>query len=232
MPISDDIYEFHDTDTSFFDLDTVFKNRNVQSALKSANIGRWSTSRALPSSRMSTGMDVISDQALRIGGRSLTSIRAAGFSRNHRNCTAFGEVTADIPSTAGSFSKNELVEPSSPKLQPELDGSPEMKMKEIEKKITQLVEESCKAGAKGDFNDSLEKAKEASRKERALILQRQQLDVADKINLDLTYFVLLNVANRYEQSGLYPEALNTYQTIIANKVSPHADIKRVVWDYE
>nr|CDS33816.2 intraflagellar transport protein 88 [Hymenolepis microstoma] len=222
MPTSDDIYEFNDTDTSAFDLANIFNNRNVQAALKSANIGRWSASYAIPSSRMNTGVEILNDQSLRTESRSLISIRAAGFSCNRRHCTTFDEVAVDIPSTAVSFGKGECVDPSSPKLLPELDDSPEMKMKEIEKKITQLVEESCMAAARGDISDSLEKAKEASRKERALILRRQQLDVADKINLDLTYFVLLNVANRYEQSGLYQEALNTYQTIIANKVSPHA----------
>ena len=88
-----------------------------------------------------------------------------------------------------------------------------------------MVEESCVAAAKGDISNSLEKAKEAGRQERALVLQRQQLDIDDKINLDLTYFVLFNLANRYEQSGLYQEALNTYQAIIRNKLSPHAGTK-------
>ncbi|VUZ47214.1 unnamed protein product, partial [Hymenolepis diminuta] len=31
-----------------------------------------------------------------------------------------------------------------------------------------------------------------------------------------------NLANRYEQLGLYQEALNTYQAIIENNISPHA----------
>lgn len=39
------------------------------------------------------------------------------------------------------------------------------------------------------FLQSLEKAKEAGRKERALVRQREQTGTADHINLDLTYSV-------------------------------------------
>ncbi len=39
------------------------------------------------------------------------------------------------------------------------------------------------------FQQSLEKAKEAGRKERALVRQREQSGTADHINLDLTYSV-------------------------------------------
>lgn len=67
-----------------------------------------------------------------------------------------------------------------------------------------------------------EKAKEAGRKERVLVRQREQLGVADQINLDLTYSVLFNLANRYAETEMYQEALNTYQVIVRNKMFAHA----------
>ncbi|KAM3176104.1 hypothetical protein ACTXT7_007179 [Hymenolepis weldensis] len=222
MPMSEDIYEGFDTDTSSFNVKTIFNSKNLQSALKTARNGRRSTSFAITSSRINTEAEVFRGQLSRTGSRPLTSIRAAGFSSNPRRGTPFSKFAADIPSSAGSFGERGIIEPSSPQLQPELNDSPEMKIKEVEGKITHLVEESCIAAAKGDISDSLEKAKEAGLKERALVLQRQQLDIDNRINLDLTYFVFFNLANRYEQLGLYQEALNTYQAIIENNVSPHA----------
>ncbi len=52
--------------------------------------------------------------------------------------------------------------------------------------------------------------------------QREQLGVADQINLDLTYSVLFNLANCYENAGMHHEALNTYQAIVRNKMFTHA----------
>lgn len=43
---------------------------------------------------------------------------------------------------------------------------------------------------------ALEKAKEAGRKERVLLRQREQTGTADHINLDLTYSVSLFLINQ------------------------------------
>lgn len=99
------------------------------------------------------------------------------------------------------------------------------------------------------FLQSLEKAKEAGRKERALVRQREQTGTADHINLDLTYSVsillhikyiswlktlkilitylcfvqvLFNLANQYANNDMYTEALNTYQVIVKNKMFNNA----------
>lgn len=88
--------------------------------------------------------------------------------------------------------------------------------------VNQLIEESCILANRGEITNAFEKAKEAGRKERVLVRQREQLGVADQINLDLTYSVLFNLANRYTASGMYQEALNTYQAIVRNKMFAHA----------
>uniref|UniRef100_A0A667YWP7 Intraflagellar transport 88 homolog n=1 Tax=Myripristis murdjan TaxID=586833 RepID=A0A667YWP7_9TELE len=96
------------------------------------------------------------------------------------------------------------------------------KIKIMEKKVNDLIEESCMAHSLGASQLALEKAKEAGRKERALVRQREQSGSADHINLDLTYSVLFNLANQYENNDMYPEALNSYQVIVKNKMFSNA----------
>ncbi|CAH8553955.1 unnamed protein product [Heterobilharzia americana] len=109
-----------------------------------------------------------------------------------------------------------------PPLETKPEDSPEERIKNMEKRVNNLIEESCIAACQGEITVALEKAKEAGRKERVLVRQREQLGVADQVNLDLTYSVLFNLANRYTASGMYQEALNTYQAIVRNKMFAHA----------
>ncbi|XP_077473993.1 intraflagellar transport protein 88 homolog isoform X3 [Stigmatopora argus] len=74
------------------------------------------------------------------------------------------------------------------------------------------------AQSTGNSQLALEKAKEAEKKERALVRQQEQSEDPDQINLDLTYAVLLNLANQCENNEMYPEALNHYLVIIKNKM--------------
>uniref|UniRef100_A0A8C7XBL1 Intraflagellar transport 88 homolog n=1 Tax=Oryzias sinensis TaxID=183150 RepID=A0A8C7XBL1_9TELE len=105
-----------------------------------------------------------------------------------------------------------------PPLEGKNEDAPEEKIKIMEKKVNDLIEESCMAYSSGTSQLALEKAKEARRKEQAVVRQREQSGTADHINLDLTYSVLLNLANQYEHNEMYPEALNTYQVIVKNKM--------------
>ncbi|MBN3306649.1 IFT88 protein, partial [Amia calva] len=73
------------------------------------------------------------------------------------------------------------------------------------------------AHSHGDHQLSLEKAKEAGRKERALARHREQTGSSKDVNLDLTYSFLLNLAIQYSNNGMYTEALNTYKVIVESK---------------
>jgi len=66
---------------------------------------------------------------------------------------------------------------------------PEEKIKRTEQKITGLVEESCIANSRGDMRTALDRAKEASTKERSLIRIQEQAGLSDLHNLELTYSV-------------------------------------------
>ncbi|XP_031654823.1 intraflagellar transport protein 88 homolog isoform X16 [Oncorhynchus kisutch] len=90
-----------------------------------------------------------------------------------------------------------------PPLEGKSEDTPDEKVKILEKK-------------------SLDRAKEAGRKERALVRQREQSGNADHINLDLTYSVLFNLATQYANNDMYAEALNTYQVIVKNKMFSNA----------
>lgn len=50
---------------------------------------------------------------------------------------------------------------------------------------------------------ALEKAKEAGRKERMLVRQRETMNAGEQINLDLTYSVSLNLFNLTVQEFLH-----------------------------
>lgn len=83
------------------------------------------------------------------------------------------------------------------------DESPETLIHQMEKKVNQLLEESIDANSRGDhqlvhninwcriniITQALDRAKEASKKERMLCKQREQMSLTDQINLDLTYLV-------------------------------------------
>jgi intraflagellar transport protein 88 len=103
-----------------------------------------------------------------------------------------------------------------------VDKTPEQTLEEnikaLEKKVHQLLEESCNSLEAGQAPLALEKAKEAGKKERQLTKQREQAGFNDQINLDLTYCVLFNLANQYHANKMYQEALNSYAIIVKNKM--------------
>ncbi|KAF4530273.1 hypothetical protein B566_EDAN007314 [Ephemera danica] len=104
----------------------------------------------------------------------------------------------------------------------ERDETPEDKIRRFERHVMQLVEESCKAAVKADTRLALEKAKEASSRERALIRLQEQGGLGEAHNIDLTFSVLFNLAHQYENNAMYTEALNTYQAITRNRMFSNA----------
>uniref|UniRef100_A0A4W6DP40 Intraflagellar transport protein 88 homolog n=1 Tax=Lates calcarifer TaxID=8187 RepID=A0A4W6DP40_LATCA len=140
--------------------------------------------------------------------RPMTAVRAAGYTSSLTRGSTFDPL---------GQSKG-----PAPPLEAKNEDTPEEKIKILEKKVNDLIEESCMAHSMGSLQLALEKAKEAGRKERALVRQREQSGNADHINLDLTYSVLLNLANQYENNEMYPEALNSYQVIVKNKMFSNA----------
>uniref|UniRef100_A0A3Q3AQJ6 Intraflagellar transport protein 88 homolog n=1 Tax=Kryptolebias marmoratus TaxID=37003 RepID=A0A3Q3AQJ6_KRYMA len=140
--------------------------------------------------------------------RPMTAVRAAGYT--------------SYMTRGSSFDPLGQSRGPAPPLEAKNEDTPEEKIKLLEKKVNDLTEESCVAQSTGNLQLALEKAKEAGRKERTLVRQREQSGNSDHINLDLTYSVLLNLANQYENNEMYPEALNSYQVIVKNKMFSNA----------
>lgn len=163
---------------------------------------------AMPSSmgRPGSGIGPLQDGQ----ARPMTAVRAAGFT------------SAGNRAGAGFDPLNQAGKGPAPPLEAKAEDSPEEKIRHLEKKVNELIEESCLANSRGELQLALDKAKEAGRKERVLVRQREQLSMGDQINLDLTYSVLFNLANQYVANEMYHEAINTYQVIVKNRMFSNA----------
>ncbi len=146
--------------------------------------------------------------------RPMTGIRGAGF-----------------PGTASGSRSSGLFDPlnqaarargGSPGLDSRKEETSEDKIKNLEKKVNELIGVSCVAAGRGEVKLALDRAKEASSKERSLIRLREQAGMSDSHNLDLTFSVLFNLANQYAANEMYTEALNTYQVITKNRMFNNA----------
>lgn len=125
------------------------------------------------------------------GPRPMTSVKAAGYvARGGR------APSGSIGGTVGGASRpGSGAAASSASLEDKPPPSPEDVAKEMERKVHSLLETSADAAARGDVVMSLERAKEAGRRERALVKHRETNGIAEGINADLTYAVCFNLAN-------------------------------------
>ncbi|KAL8578100.1 Intraflagellar transport protein 88 [Nucella lapillus] len=142
------------------------------------------------------------------GPRPMTAIKGLGFSSTGRS------VTFDP--------MNQASRGPAPPLESKPEDTPEEKVRKMERKVSELIEESCLANSRGEFPLALEKAKEAGRKERILVKQREQTNLVEQVNLDLTFSVLFNLANQYAANEMFAEALNSYQVIVKNRMFSNA----------
>jgi intraflagellar transport protein 88 len=112
-------------------------------------------------------------------------------------------------------------------LEKKTELSQEEKLREMEKEIHRLVEESAITREQGNFREALEKAKEAGKKERQLCRLRETQNLLDQLNVDLTYAVCLNLAIQHQANDNDNEALTIYTQIVKNKQYPFSGRFRV-----
>ena len=139
--------------------------------------------------------------------RPMTSIRAAGYSSSGRVGTSAG-----LNSFAGSQAQG-----PAPPLEVKTSNTPEDVARELEREVNELLEESATANAGNRAPAALDRAKMAAQKERKLGKHREQHNLMDQMNIDLTYAVCFNLATQFEANEMYPEALNTYSLIVKDK---------------
>ncbi|XP_058800592.1 intraflagellar transport protein 88 homolog isoform X2 [Phymastichus coffea] len=133
--------------------------------------------------------------------RPMTAVRGAGFTSAARQ--------AFDPLNMGSAMRNFPSEA-------EKEETPEEKIKQAERRIMTLIEESAKAAYEKNVKVALERAREASSRERALITFQEQAGLSDSHNINLTFAVIFNLACQYSNNGMYPDAIKTYQAITKN----------------
>lgn len=114
-----------------------------------------------------------------------------------------------------------------PPLADKADNGPEEAAKGMEAKVHALIEACAQAAAKGDYVMALERAKEAGRRERAVVKFRDSNGLGDAVNMDLTFACAFALAQAYHYNKMYAEALNTYGLIVKNKSYAQAGRLRI-----
>lgn len=107
------------------------------------------------------------------------------------------------------------------------DAGPDEQFKKIEREINKLIEDSALASVRGAYGEALEKAKEATVKEKQLRKLKESNAGEDLVNPELTYCVTFNLANQYQNNGMYQDAISTYTSIVKNKQYMHGGRLRV-----
>uniref|UniRef100_A0A8C0E5A9 Intraflagellar transport protein 88 homolog n=1 Tax=Balaenoptera musculus TaxID=9771 RepID=A0A8C0E5A9_BALMU len=209
----DDLYSGYNDYNPTYDTEELENDTAFQQAVKTSHGRRPPITAKIPSTAVArpvaTGCGSKTSLASSMGRpmtgaiqdgvtRPMTAVRAAGFTKAALRGSAF----------------DPLGQSRGP--------APPLEARNEDKKVNELVEESCIANSCGDLKLALEKAKDAGRKERVLVRQREQVTSPENINLDLTYSVLFNLASQYSANEMYPEALNTYQVIVKNKMFSNA----------
>ncbi|XP_041128598.1 intraflagellar transport protein 88 homolog isoform X2 [Polyodon spathula] len=219
----DDLYSGYNDYNPTFDTEDLENDVGFQQAVKTSHGRRPPMTSKIPGSAVARPMGTAFGARMPLVsslGRPVTGAVQDGVARPMTAVLAAGYSSAVIRGSA--FDPLGQSKGPAPPLEGKNEDTPEEKIKHLEKKVNQLIEDSCMAHSHGDLELSLEKAKEAGRKERVLVRQREQTASADHINLDLTYSVLFNLANQYADNEMFAEALNTYQVIVKNKMFSNA----------
>ncbi|XP_052527114.1 intraflagellar transport protein 88 homolog isoform X7 [Tympanuchus pallidicinctus] len=197
----DDLYSGYNDYNPTFDTEDLENDTVFQQAARTSHGRRPPVTAKIPGTATSRPIDTAFGDGV---SRPMTAVQAAGYTK----AAIRGSLFDPLGQARGPAPPLEMKNPD----------SSEEKIRQLEKKVNELVEESCIANSCGDLKLALEKAKEAGRKERVLVRQREQTATSESINLDLTYSVLFNLASQYAANEMYAEALNTYQVIVKNKM--------------
>eukprot|EP00771_Trimastix_marina_P000484 gnl/Trimastix_PCT/1504.p1 GENE.gnl/Trimastix_PCT/1504~~gnl/Trimastix_PCT/1504.p1 ORF type:complete len:821 (-),score=245.28 gnl/Trimastix_PCT/1504:58-2520(-) len=146
--------------------------------------------------------------------RPMTAVRAAGFTSR---ISAGTTNTFDPLNQAGR-------EPGGLQTEPE---SAEEICIQMEKEVSNMVEESATASFDGRVKEALAKAKEALRKENLLTRHRESNAIAEPLTVPfLPFIVYFNLAQQLERTGQDDEALRTY-TFVVRKSKEYIQCARI-----
>ncbi|XP_043474677.1 intraflagellar transport protein 88 homolog [Leptopilina heterotoma] len=211
ITFDDDIYSGYNDYPTVYSTKDLDQDEVLQEALKTSYAKRSITTPKPPGTAMRFGTASgfhrggTAGRLDTAGPRPMTAVRGAGY-------TSSGRQPFD-PLNMGSNSRG-----PAPPLESDKENTPEEKIKTAERKIMELIERSSEAACENNMSVALERAREASTRERSLIRLQEQAGLSDNHNLDLTFAVLFNLASQYANNELYTEAVATYQAITRNKM--------------
>ena len=140
-------------------------------------------------------------------GRPLTAVRGAGYTSTQRPPQVPFDPLNQAKSLVSHFQQKD-------------DTSPEAKIKQLERKVTTLLEESILASYQSDYKLALDKAKDAASKEKNLNKQKERVSNSNEgivMNIDLTFAIQLNLATQFTKNQMFNEALDTFTSIVKNR---------------
>lgn len=163
------------------------------------------------------------------GNRPLTAVRGAGYT-SHGSGTGFDPL--GLANSGGS-----QVSGKAAGFHLQDENTPEHKIKQLEGQINRLLEESVNSADRKDFGVALDLAKDCVAKERyvptrkipnlifsscdlrSLNRMKEQSGLMEQFgpNSDLTFATIFNLAEQYSNAKMWPEAINTYQSILKNR---------------
>ncbi|CCD74417.1 Intraflagellar transport protein 88 homolog [Caenorhabditis elegans] len=211
----DDFYGGFDSYDKAYDIQNITQNPQFQQAVARSSHGRRPTASQMgfrdASSSYGKPPGTMMGNQSRMGGRTamannneparpMTAVRGAGYTSFANKVQA-----AERPLSTENSGENG-----------------EEKCRQMENKVMEMLRESMLASEKKKFKEALDKAKEAGRRERAVVKHREQQGLVEMMNLDLTFTVLFNLAQQYEANDMTNEALNTYEIIVRNKMFPNS----------
>nr|XP_021520655.1 intraflagellar transport protein 88 homolog [Aotus nancymaae] len=201
----DDLYSGYNDYSPIYDIEELENDAAFQQAVRTSHGRRPPSKTSLASSIGRPVTGAIQDGVT----RPMTAVRAAGFTKAALRGSAFDP----LGQSRGP----------APPLEVKKKDSPEEKIKQLEKEVNELVEESCIANSCGDLKLALEKAKDAGRKERVLVRLREQATTPENINLDLTYSAMSQQQQKIKFL-LFTSELFFFSSILFYQDDPHTNL--------
>ncbi|XP_043251743.1 intraflagellar transport protein 88 homolog isoform X2 [Colletes gigas] len=211
--LDDDIYDGYNDYSSVYNIKDIEQDDFFQETLNTGYGRRSIFTPKVPGTAMRLGTSSgfhrtgtgISVRPSTSGIRPMTAVRGAGYTSSSRQ-------------PFDPLNMSSSVKGPAPPLETGKEDTPTEKIKVTERKIMEIIESSVEAAYENNMRVALERAREASSRERALIRLQEQAGLSDSHNVDLTFAVIFNLATQYTNNNMFTEAIATYQAITRNRM--------------
>ncbi|XP_076226505.1 intraflagellar transport protein 88-like protein nompB isoform X2 [Nomia melanderi] len=205
--MNDDIYDGYNDYPSVYSIKDLEQDEFFHEALSTSYGRRSLFTPKVPGTAMRLGTSTgfhrsgtsVSGRPTTSGIRPMTAVRGAGYTSSSRQ-------------TFDPLNMGNTVKGAAPPLESGKEDTPEEKIRVAERKIMELIESSVEAAYENNMRIALERAREASSRERALIRLQEQAGLSDNHN------VIFNLATQYTNNNMFTEAIATYQAITRNRM--------------